>query len=321
MTNKEKFIENANKKYNNKYDYSKFMYKNAKTRSIIICPIHNGFEQSPDKHLNSKYGCPECSLTGRSITSQGLSRPKVLKYTWKEIEKKLMIKFSTFTFTCENYTGTKSRIVLTCPHHGDHITTPHSLLHKNVTKGCPMCGIQSSVQTKTSTFTDFVKQASSLYNYKYTYVCNDYVNKRSKIICKCEYHGEFTKSAQKHLAGQGCPKCTVEVLRLSGKLPGGYCETIFSRSEELKSKAGTLYYLKVGKLYKIGITINLTQRINALRSKFNTDINIIDTVETTLYNAFKLEQQILETFKEFRIFTEASTELFVKDVLNGKILK
>lgn len=321
MTNKEKFIENSNKKHNNKYDYSKFVYTNAKTKSTIICPIHGEFEQSPDKHLNSKYGCPECSLIGRVSTVQGLSKPKAIKYTWEEMHRKLITKFNNFTFTCENYTGTQSRIVLTCPHHGDHITTPHNLLHKNVTKGCPMCGTQLAAQTKTSTFTDFVKQASLLHNYKYTYVCNSYTNNRSKIVCNCGYHGEFIKSAHKHLAGQGCPKCTVEALRLSGRLSGGYCETIFSRSEELKSKAGTLYYLKVGTLYKIGITINLKQRIKALKSKFKTDIDIIDTVETTLYMAFKLEQQILETFKEFRTFTEASTELFVKDVLNGKILK
>ena len=54
------FIEKANKKYNYKYDYSYVDYKNDKTNIKIICPIHGMFEQTPKAHLYSKYGCPLC---------------------------------------------------------------------------------------------------------------------------------------------------------------------------------------------------------------------------------------------------------------------
>lgn len=46
------------------YDYSKFVYVNARTKGIIICPHHGEFEKTPDKHINgSKQGCPVCSYT------------------------------------------------------------------------------------------------------------------------------------------------------------------------------------------------------------------------------------------------------------------
>ena len=79
--------------------------------------------------------------------------------------------------------------------------------------------------------------------------------------------------------------------------------------------------MHIGQYFKIGITINLIQRINALKSKFKCDINIIDTFETTLYDAYLLEQNILLDYKELRTSTKESTELFIEDVLNGKILK
>ena len=62
-SNKEKFIINANRIHNNKYDYSIVYYKDNKTKVKIICPIHGEFEQRPDGHLDGR-GCPKCSKNG-----------------------------------------------------------------------------------------------------------------------------------------------------------------------------------------------------------------------------------------------------------------
>lgn len=71
--NGDKFIIKANTIFNNKFDYSKIKYINAKTKICIICPEHGEFWQTPDKHLQSKFGCPECSKklkdTSRSAES------------------------------------------------------------------------------------------------------------------------------------------------------------------------------------------------------------------------------------------------------------
>lgn len=321
MTKTQKFINKANIKFDNKFNYTEFIYNNAKTKSIIICPEHGQFEQTPDKHLNSKYGCPKCALAGRSQQSKGKLSFKPLKYSWEEMNKRLLTKFKTLSFSCSDYKGTQSSIEVYCKIHGKSYSNPHSLLHKQVKYGCKECGISKAKKTRTGSFEDFVKQANKLYDSKYTYTCEDYVNKKTIVECVCPIHGKFHKSAQKHISGQGCPICTTDALKLEGKLPGGYCETIFARNDELKNKAGIIYYLKIGKLFKIGITTDLTQRLRTLKNKFCSNIELIDYRKLPLYEAYTLEQSILTDYKEHRTFTEASTELFVKNVLNNKIPK
>ena len=58
---KEVFVTKANIIHNNKYDYSKVEYVNAKTKVCIICPEHGEFWQTPEKHISRKQGCPMCS--------------------------------------------------------------------------------------------------------------------------------------------------------------------------------------------------------------------------------------------------------------------
>jgi len=59
----EEFIEKARKVHGDKYDYSKVIYKNCKTKVCIICPTHGEFWQTPDNHINKNHpqGCPFCS--------------------------------------------------------------------------------------------------------------------------------------------------------------------------------------------------------------------------------------------------------------------
>lgn len=56
----EEFIERSNKIHNNKYDYSKSLYINCRSKIDIICPKHGVFKQKADGHINGR-GCPTCS--------------------------------------------------------------------------------------------------------------------------------------------------------------------------------------------------------------------------------------------------------------------
>jgi len=56
----EDFVRESKEIHDNFYDYSKFIYINAKTKGIIICPTHGEFLQPPDHHKNRKQGCPKC---------------------------------------------------------------------------------------------------------------------------------------------------------------------------------------------------------------------------------------------------------------------
>ena len=59
QSNKEEFIAKAREIHGNTYTYENFVYKDAKTKSYITCPIHGDFLQHPNGHLTGR-GCPEC---------------------------------------------------------------------------------------------------------------------------------------------------------------------------------------------------------------------------------------------------------------------
>jgi hypothetical protein len=56
------FIEKANIKHNNYYNYSLVNYNNAVSKVIIICPKHGEFLQQPNNHLFGQ-GCIKCMGT------------------------------------------------------------------------------------------------------------------------------------------------------------------------------------------------------------------------------------------------------------------
>jgi len=58
-TDVDDFIKNANIIHNDKYEYLKMNYINARTKIVITCKIHGDFEQQPDSHLRG-CGCPYC---------------------------------------------------------------------------------------------------------------------------------------------------------------------------------------------------------------------------------------------------------------------
>lgn len=58
--NANEFIEKANKVHGYKYDYSKTIYTNTRTKITIICNKHGEFLQRPNDHIKG-IGCPFCN--------------------------------------------------------------------------------------------------------------------------------------------------------------------------------------------------------------------------------------------------------------------
>jgi len=57
----DELIQQFNEVHHNKYDYSKVVYKNIKTRITVICPEHGDFTVRPDQHRKGQE-CPICTL-------------------------------------------------------------------------------------------------------------------------------------------------------------------------------------------------------------------------------------------------------------------
>ena len=60
---KEKFIEQAIKVHGDRYDYSKVVYVNNKTKVTLTCKTHGDFNTRPDSHMFSGTGCLKCSYS------------------------------------------------------------------------------------------------------------------------------------------------------------------------------------------------------------------------------------------------------------------
>ncbi len=58
--NIQEFIDKSYKIHGDDFSYEKSIYKNAKSKLIIICKKHGEFNQRPNEHLSGK-GCPICN--------------------------------------------------------------------------------------------------------------------------------------------------------------------------------------------------------------------------------------------------------------------
>ena len=333
-SNFESFKEKANILHNNKYDYSKFIYKNAKTPGIITCPEsgHGEFLQKPDHHTRKNaIGCPRCVNINKTKTclknkELGLLRLKP-NLSLEKYKARLKSKYGNkFEFEYSKYEGiTKGTVTLICTDHGEEIHTPQSLLISSF--GCTKCADATRIISKTKSFESLKNDVIKVHGNRYeiSEIENTpFINRKSIVKVVCSIHGEFLKSGQKLLSGQGCFKCKMEELVFSGKLPGGYSKTVFESNPELANSKAFLYYLCINsKFYKIGVTTSTVERrIQGIRCKskgYIKNVDIIYVFETTLERAFNLEQSILTRFSEQRISRRWNTELFKTDVLNKHI--
>ena len=72
-----RFIKKAGAVHDKKYNYEKVSYVDAKTKVIIICPIHGEFEQTPDGHVQGR-GCKTCGIEKRA-DSKRLGQEEFIK--------------------------------------------------------------------------------------------------------------------------------------------------------------------------------------------------------------------------------------------------
>lgn len=122
---KEDFIEKANRKYNNKFDYSLVNYIDRLTPVEIICPTHGTFSQRPDVHLTSSvWGCRSC---GNESMKVGLE---------EFINRSKQIHGDRYDYSKVEYIDGRIPVEIGCSVHGAFFQKPS--IHANGSK-CPKC--------------------------------------------------------------------------------------------------------------------------------------------------------------------------------------
>ena len=172
--------------HNDRYDYSKLIYRGAKEKVIIICHIHGEFLQKYSTHLSSS-GCPKCSCI-RKTTKGVISLCKTIHNN--------LYDYSKFIYT----TG-KSKSIIICKIHGEFSQIVDN--HIGLKHGCPKC---SGIEKRK--LEDVVYELNDVHNNSYDYSKFVYKNSKTKAIIICKIHGEFTQRPDNHRNGQGCPRCS-----------------------------------------------------------------------------------------------------------------
>lgn len=193
--NKENFIERSLEIHGNKYDYSKVIYKNAKTKVCIICREDGEeFWQLPYGHMNGN-GCPKCA--GKCIDTNDF------------VKRSKEIHGEKYDYSKAKYISAKEKVIIICPEHGEFEQDAFSHMKGC---GCPKCGGSLKLNKD-----EFIKRAQKVHGKKYDYSKVKYINKIEKITIICPIHGEFKQRPENHWNGQGCPKCVGRVSNKSQK--------------------------------------------------------------------------------------------------------
>lgn len=108
-----------------------------------------------------------------------------------------------YDFSLFVYENVNSKSIVVCRQHGEFET---SLKRLKIGQRCPACFKKNRVYDTQS----FVDKASKIHNYKYKYDDTIWIDSKSKVIIKCEIHGEFSQFASNHLKGYGCNLCKRE---------------------------------------------------------------------------------------------------------------
>ena len=143
----EEWIEEASKKHNGKYDYSKTNYVKARDKVIVIChekdefgEEHGEFEIRAGNHI-AGIGCPKCAKKYRPTTDE-----------W--IKKARKVHGDKYLYDKVSYNGSDKKVLITCPIHGDFWQEAASHLSG---VGCPKCRGENNSMTKVTydSFSDF----------------------------------------------------------------------------------------------------------------------------------------------------------------------
>jgi hypothetical protein len=129
---KQKCIEKSIKIHGELYDFSDFVYVSYMVHGRLKCKACGcKFEQSMHKHLTKHRGCPSCGNIKKGQTYQNK-----IKTAFFDICNKVHNNF--YSYDKSVYENARSKLIITCPIHGDFIETAYE--HKQG-HGCPSCNM------------------------------------------------------------------------------------------------------------------------------------------------------------------------------------
>lgn len=187
------FIERHRSIHGDRYDYSETNAENRYNNKIcVICPEHGHFYKTITGHFH--YGCPKCSRPLSNMGTDGF------------IKKAREVHGDRYSYERTTYKDILSKVIITCPEHGDIEVTPNNFLRGY---GCKRCAVdnQAALQ-RARAASEFEAKARLIHGDKYDYSKVEYISAKDKVLIICPEHGEFWQDPNHHLQGNQCPLCT-----------------------------------------------------------------------------------------------------------------
>ena len=347
--NQDILINTLNELFGDKYDYSKTVWKNAKTTFILTCPKHGDFLLRKD---SIHKGCSKCK--SESTFTKELF-----------IEKAVNRHGNKYDYTEVEYQGSEVKAKIWCNTHKEFFwQTPKK--HVNG-RGCPKCKVDSIKSKQRHSLSDYLPQLEEMYVGVLDFTKSKYINWKTKIeVLDLKYNDTFETTIDSLLKGTytpmvntlnrflqevslraiagydysninwessirkvdiKCNKCGSIFLQTPTKhLQGRGCPYCKTSGFQVR-KPAQVYYLKIKYedilYYKIGITNRTYKERYTL-----TDLALVEEAHVLFFengqDALDLETKIKREFKDY-LYTGGSiilqgakgnAELFTKDVLN-----
>lgn len=186
---KNKVLEKAISVHGGKYDYSRVNYVNMNDPVEIVCSKHGSFWQDLYSHTAKAVDCPNCAKeSGKFSLDQFVAKAR-------------LTHGDAYDYSKVKYETNASKVIITCPKHGDFIQRAAS--HLAGCK-CRKCFIED--QRKTTE--DFVREAKLVHGDKFDYSQVDYHGNKQPVEIVCPVHGSFWLKPNSHTSlGTGCRFC------------------------------------------------------------------------------------------------------------------
>lgn len=275
------FIDKAKKVHGARYVYDKTVYAGSHEKVVVTCRSHGDFEILATNHLSGK-GCLKCGVVSRS-------RKKIRKAREAFADKGAAVHGVFYDYSKVKYVSATSKVVITCPSHGDFLQTPNSHLTGS---GCPVCvaergnhvkgAAKRADQSLTSRFENFVSLARQLHGDKYDYSLVEYKHSKARVKIICPEHGVFEQRATSHVdtsrGGKGCPTCG-----LAREYPHGYVYVLYGEGKT-----------------KIGITYDPKERFRKLKERTPFEFEPLGAWFCPTYDlTFKVEAILHRHFEDY----------------------
>lgn len=121
-------IEAAKRVHGNKYDYSRVVSANTKTKVEIICPYHGVFSQAMNSHIYNGQGCPKCFAEA--------TRKRKTRTQEEFLRLAKEAHGDTYDYSKAVYVSGHSKICIICRKHGEFWQEAECHISG---QGCPAC--------------------------------------------------------------------------------------------------------------------------------------------------------------------------------------